>query len=84
MKTSYKLTLAALLTSAFLTGCGSGGSGGGGGGGASASTDITQSVSALVTYLNTLIAGTNETGDPVDINSVTLATDDTAEPTSIN
>ena len=83
-KLNNKWLLGAALATMLVTGCGSDGDGGGGGGGASASTNIGQSVSALVTYLNSLIAGTSETSDPVDINSVTLATDDLADPTPIN
>ena len=46
-----------------------------------ASTDISQSISALFAFITTMIAGTSETGDPIDINPMTLATDDTAEGT---
>lgn len=82
-KLNKKWLLGAALATALVTGCGGGG-GGGGGGGAFVSTDISQSISALITYMNTLIAGTSETSDPIDINSLTLATDDLAEPTPIN
>ena len=46
-----------------------------------ASTDISQSISALYAFITAMIAGTNETNDPIDINPLTLATDDTAEGT---
>ena len=81
MKMSFKLLGAALLTSAALAGCGGGGS-----------IDVlptpvaqtpSNSVSALVAYLQELIAGTSESTDPVDINGLELATDDTAEPSAI-
>lgn len=78
MKTSYKLTLTALLASAFLVACGGGG---GDGGGAS----IANSTSALFNYVNGLIASnTDETSEPVDINGLTLAVDDTGEPKPVN
>lgn len=77
-KMNKKWLLGAALATALITGCGSGG------GGSGASTDISQSVSALITYLNSLIASTSETSDPIDINGLTLATDDLAEPSSIN
>ena len=80
MKMSFKLLGAALLTSAALAGCGGGG------------IDVlptaeaqtpSNSVSALVAYLQELIAGTSESTDPVDINGLELANDDTAEPSAI-
>ncbi len=42
-----------------------------------------QSVQKTIDYLNSLLAGTSDSGDPADINAVTLATDDTAEPTAL-
>lgn len=81
MKMTFKLLSAALLTSAALAGCGGSG------------IDVlpeseaktpSNSVSALVAYLQDLIATTtNDTGEPIDINGMTLATDDTAEPSEI-
>lgn len=79
MKSIPKLVLAGLIAGAFLTGCG----GGGGGGGAGAS--IANSTSALFNYVNGLIASnTDENSEPVDINGLTLAVDDTSEPTAVN
>lgn len=81
MKMTYKLLSAALLTSAVLAGCGGG------------SIDAlpeppvaatpSNSVNALVAFLQGLIAATSETSDLVDINGLELATDDTAEPSAI-
>lgn len=81
MKMTFKLLSAALLTSAILAGCGGGG------------IDVlpeppvaatpSNSVNALVAYLQGLIAGTSDSTDPVDINGLELATDDTAEPSEI-
>ena len=82
MKMTFKLLSVALLTSAALAGCGGGG------------IDVlpeppvavtptpSNSVSALVAYLQGLIA-TSENSDLVDINGLELAADDTAEPTEI-
>ena len=67
------LFLAALLSAALLAGCG-----GGGGSAPAPAPDIGQSVSALFDFINNLV--TDETSDPIDINSLTLALDDTAEP----
>jgi hypothetical protein len=79
MKMTFKLLSAAVLTSAFLAGCG-----GGGGGDAPVAETPSNSVNALVVFVQNLIAtSTNETGEPIDINSLTLATDDTAEPSAI-
>ena len=72
-----KWMLGATLAAALMAGCG-----GGGGSSPIASTDISQSVSALITYMNTLIAG-NENGDLVDVNGITLATEEQAEPTMV-
>lgn len=81
MKSKNQLMLAGILASALLTGCGSGG----GGDSIPTSVAISQSVSALFSFMNNLITtSTNETGDPIDINGLTLATDDTAEPTPLN
>ncbi|MEO7940723.1 MAG: hypothetical protein ABIR55_19025 [Burkholderiaceae bacterium] len=59
----------------------------GGGGGSDAPPasppDIGQSVSALVDFINDLIARTDETSEPIDIEGLTLATDDTAEPSPL-
>ena len=80
-KLNSKWVLSAAVAAALVAGCG-----GGGGGVSSApvSTDISQSVSALVTYINGLIAGTSDLGEPIDINGLTLATDDAAEPAPLN
>ena len=66
---------AALLVSA----CG----GGGGGPAAPAPPDIGRSVADLLGFMSSLIAGTSETGDPIDINPLTLAVDDMAEPAAL-
>lgn len=66
---------AALLVSA----CG----GGGGGPAAPAPPDIGRSVADLLGFMNSLIAGTSETGDPIDINALTLALDDAGEPAAL-
>lgn len=74
LKTRTKWLAAAALSAAFVAGCG-----GGGDGNAAESTDISQSVSALLTYMNNLIAG-SENGDLVDVNALTLVVDDAGEP----
>ena len=77
-KLNSKLLLVAGLTALLMAGCG-----GGGGGGFNAG-NISQSTSALFAYITDLIAGTSDMSEPVDINGLTLATDDAAEPTPLN
>lgn len=75
---------------AALAGCGGGGGGGGSGpvNTTSSAGDVIPdsalvSASSLVAYLQQLIAGTNETSEPVGLGNATLPVDDTAEPASI-
>ena len=82
-KFSNKLVWALVLGTALVAGCG------GGGGGDLAevqkpTTPTNLSVSALFNYLSDLIAGTSETSEPVDVNGLTLAVDETTEPTPLN
>ncbi len=78
MKTNRKFGLPAVVLSAALvvSACGGGGDGGGV---APAPPDISQSASALMDFMRGLIAGTSETSDPIDINPLKLAVDDTAD-----
>lgn len=68
---------AVVVATALLAGCG-----GGGGDGASAppKPDIGTSVGALVGFMQSLIAGTSETSEPIDTDSLVLVVDDSAEP----
>jgi hypothetical protein len=73
--------LAVLLSAALVGGCGGGGGGGGGVEAAPApAPDIGQSTTALVAFMNAQIAATDEISDPIDVNALTLAVDDSAEP----
>jgi hypothetical protein len=86
-----KLLLAMVLAGALAAGCGGsssgvavGGSGGGGGSpGTAAPEDIGSSVSALLAYMTQLLAA-DESSEPVDINAVTLALDDGADPLAVS
>lgn len=69
-----RLFVATALAAAIVAGCG------GGDGGNPPAPDISSSVSALLDFMNNLIAGTSETTEPIDIDGLTLATDDTGEP----
>lgn len=80
-KLNTRLVLAGLLSVGFLAGCG-------GGNNASITpaaptANIGQSVSAVIDYIGNMIANYTENSDPVDVNSITLAVDDTAEPTGL-
>jgi hypothetical protein len=79
--------LASVMATAVLAGCG------GGGDSVSSFTPpqppippaqtISDTVSVVIQYVQQLIAAKDETSEPIDINGLTLATDNTAEPTAI-
>ena len=75
-KTKLGFLATSVLAAALMAGCG-------GGGGGTAAEDISQSTSDLLAYMNRLIAGTDETSEPVDINALTLAVDDAGEPAAL-
>lgn len=81
-KFSNQLLSAAALATVLISGCG--GQNNDVTTAPNPAANIDMSVSALVTYLNGLISGTSESADPVDVNPLTLAVDDTAEPTELN
>jgi hypothetical protein len=83
MKTSHSLALLpALVVSLALGACG---------GGSSTTAAVTPSEpgptnisqAAVVQYMNNSIAATSETTSPADVNSTTLAADETSEPDPI-
>ena len=82
-KRNTKLMLAVAVSAALVTGCGSG-SGDGGGAAQEPAPDVGQYVAAVVSYISDLIASAPENGDPVNVNRLTLAEDDNAEPETIN
>lgn len=47
------------------------------------STQTGQSVQKTLDYITGLIAGNSENSDEVDVNAITLAVDDAAEPSAI-
>ncbi len=73
-----KLILAAVLTAAVVGGCG-----GGGGGTPAAEPDTGNSITALVAFMNSMIASTDDTSEPIDITARTMAVDDTTEPVKL-
>ena len=86
IKVNTKLAAGAALSAVLLAGCGGDGGGGGGGGGgvSNASCSQTQTVASdsVVSFINQVLA-LNEYSEPIDINCVTLLTDDTVEPQAI-
>ena len=46
-------------------------------------TQTGQSVQKTLDYITSVIANNGETSDAVDVNAITLAVDDTAEPSAI-
>ncbi|RYX98001.1 MAG: hypothetical protein EOO28_00195 [Comamonadaceae bacterium] len=93
------LILAGTLAAAVLAGCGggsggdipvgtgggtgSGGGGGGAGGGGNGGQSQTIASASVVDYILGLFASSDQNSEPVDINQVTLASDDTAEPQAL-
>ena len=78
-KLSSKWVLVSVLATALVAGCGGGSS-------ASANPPSNPATSAqgVVDYILGLIASsTTDLAEPADIDAVTLATDDTAEPSPI-
>jgi|GEM_PF-1755795 len=80
---NLKLLAAGALSAALLAGCGGGSSGGNVVSGGSP-PPANQTITDVFGYINQLIAGNDANSEPIDINSLTLATDDTAEPTALN
>lgn len=78
-KLNSKLMLTAVLAAALLAGCG----GGGGGAAVDPATETGQSVMKTIAFIKSLIANNGENSDPIDINPLTLAVDDSAEPTPL-
>lgn len=86
MKTRTWMAVAA--TCAVLAACGGGGSEGGDSSpttnsGGSVPQSAQSSVAGLITYLQSLIAGTNDTALPVSLDGVTLPVDDNGPSTPI-
>lgn len=78
-KLNSKATLTAVAAAVLMAGCGGGGDGNTAP--AQPAPDPGQSVTALVDFINRMITNNSENSDPIDINPLTLAIDDTAEPT---
>ena len=82
LKFNSKLMTVAALSAMLLAGCGGSSSSGvvgdGSGGGAN------QTITDVFGYINQQIVSNDANSTPIDINGLTLATDDTSEPTVVN
>ena len=96
-KLNSKLVLTAALSAALLAGCGGGSSSSNADGpssfgvfpatpatpGTPGVSDLGESIAAVFDYISGLIASNSENSDPVDINVLTLAADETSSPTPL-
>jgi len=73
-----RLMAGAALSAALLAGCG--GSSDDHGAVNPPPGPVAQTITDVVGYINRLIASNGENTDPVDVNPLTLAADDTSEP----
>jgi hypothetical protein len=76
-KLNSKLMAAAALSAVLLSGCGDGNGNGVAG---APPGPMEETITAVVNYIQNLIASNGENTDPIDINPLTLAADDTSEP----
>jgi hypothetical protein len=82
-KSNAKLWVGAALSALLLAGCGGGGGGIGGTDGVvspPAPTTMEQTITDVFAFISKLIASNGENTEPIDINPLTLATDDASEP----
>ena len=93
-KLNSKLVLTAALSAALLAGCGGGGGSSNTDGPSSfgvfpttpdtpGTPGLGQSIAAVFDYISGLIASNSENSDPVDVNVLTLAADETSSPTPL-
>ena len=75
-KLNSSLMAGAALSAVLLSGCGGDGSVAA----APPPGPLDQTITAVVEYIQNVIASNGENTDPIDINPLTLAVDDTSEP----
>ena len=80
-KLDSKLMTGAVLASALLAGCGDGG---GGHASIGPTQPMERTITAVAEYIRNLIATTSDNTEPIDINGLTLAVDDKAEPAVVD
>ena len=82
-KLKSKWALIAVLATTFVAGCGGGSDGTTVGSGAAAVTS--PAIAALVTQYSGLVAAANEASDPItNVDTLTLASDESSDPVQIN
>lgn len=74
LKLNLKLVAGAALSAALLAGCG------GGGGGGQPPGPVAQTITDVAGFIQNLIASNGGNTAPIDINPLTLAVDNNAEP----
>ena len=86
-KFNAKLLAGAALCAVLLAGCGGDSDNNGNGGGFGMTKPPPgggeQTITSVFEYIKNLIASNDENTDPIDINSLTLAADDTSDPVPV-
>ncbi|NML86522.1 hypothetical protein [Polaromonas sp.] len=86
-KLNAKLLAGAALCAVLLAGCGGDSDNNGNGGGFGMTKPPPgggeQTINSVFEYIKNLIASNDENTDPIDINSLTLAADDTSESAAL-
>lgn len=70
----------AVLAAILVAGCGGGGSSGAA---VDPATEAGQSVEKTINFIKDMMANNDENSDPIDVNSLTLAVDDSADATAL-
>ena len=84
-KFNSKWALTAALATALVAGCGGGGGSDGTPVGSGAAAATSPAVAALVTQYAALITAASENGDQItDVDTLTLASDESSDPVKIN
>lgn len=79
LKLNLKLMAGAALAAALLAGCG----GSSNGVAVGPVGPMEQTITSVAAFIENLIASNGANTDPIDINSLKLAVDDTSEPTPL-
>jgi len=82
-KLNSRLLLSAVATAVFVVGCGGGGGGGVDVVAADPPAQGGPSTLQSIDFIKNMIASESETSDPHDLDAITLAVDDTADPVAL-